>query len=154
MTPPSESPTPASPESASPRPVIVGFDGSDPSADALRQARSLAEALGLPLVVLVAWRYSILSGKGELVLNLWGALADSRRAAEEAVGAIYGGPPPDSVSIELVDGSPARELVHASDRAAMIVVGSRGLGGFQELLLGSVSAAVAEHAHCPVLVVH
>ena len=136
------------------KPIVVGFDGSDHSTGALQQARTLAEALHLPLVVLVAWRYSVLSGEGELVLNLWGALDDSRRAAEDAVTAAYGGAPPDTVSIELVDGSPTRELIRASDRAEMVVVGSRGLGGFQELLLGSVSAAVAEHARSPVLVVH
>ncbi|GAA2085398.1 hypothetical protein GCM10009840_23110 [Pseudolysinimonas kribbensis] len=134
-------------------PIIVGFDGSEASTDALRQAREMADALDRPVVVLVAWRYSSLSGVGGL-MNLWGAFGDAERAALDAVRAVYGESVPDRVAVELVDGAPADELVRASDRASMLVVGSRGLGGLGQLLLGSVSAPVAEHARCPVLVVH
>jgi len=52
-----------------------------------------------------------------------------------------------------VNDLPARALLTAADGASMLVVGSRGLGGFKGLLLGSVSQQVAHHALCPVLIV-
>lgn len=135
------------------RPIVVGVDGSDASIAALRRARELASALKRPVVVLVAWRYSLFSGDGTSGPDLWGPLGDSRRAAEHAVHAVYGDRIPRSVSVELVDGAPAHELIRASEHASMVVVASRGIGGFRGLLLGSVGATVAEHAHCPVLIV-
>ena len=69
---------------------------------------------------------------------------------------VLGSQPPVPVPVrEIVRrGSAARELVQASQGAQLLVVGSRGHGGFSGLLLGSVSSACAEHAHCPVLVIH
>ena len=61
---------------------------------------------------------------------------------------------PARLQATVADGSPAKTLLQISEGARMLVVGSRGHGGFTGLLLGSVSAACTEHAHCPVLVVH
>ena len=58
------------------------------------------------------------------------------------------------IRVTVLEGNAARILLDQSVGAFMLVVGSRGHGGFTGLLLGSVSASVAEHAHCPVLVVH
>ena len=60
---------------------------------------------------------------------------------------------PASVAVRAVNGFPAQELIEASRDADLIVVGSRGSGGFTKLLVGSVSSQVVHHAHCPVVVV-
>ena len=54
---------------------------------------------------------------------------------------------------EVVSGTPAHELLSAAKDADLIVVGSRGAGGFTRLLMGSVSTQVSHHAHCPVVVI-
>ena len=63
------------------------------------------------------------------------------------------GPRPDSVTVKAVHGFPVEELINAGKDADMIVLGSRGAGGFSWLMMGSVSSQVAQHAHCPVLIV-
>ena len=60
---------------------------------------------------------------------------------------------PGSVTVQVVSGTPAHELLSAAKDADMIVVGSRGAGGFTRLLMGSVSTQVSHHAHCPVVVI-
>jgi len=61
---------------------------------------------------------------------------------------------PASVSVRAVNGIIAEELLKASQDADLLVVGSRGAGGFSSLVLGSVSSQVVSHAQCPVVVVH
>jgi nucleotide-binding universal stress UspA family protein len=60
---------------------------------------------------------------------------------------------PDSVTVRAVSGFPAKELIEASRDADLVVVGSRGAGGFAKLMMGSISSQVVEHAHSPVAVV-
>jgi nucleotide-binding universal stress UspA family protein len=64
-----------------------------------------------------------------------------------------GGPGPETVRVQGVSGFPAEVLLTAGRDADMIVVGSRGSGGFSRLLLGSVSSQVAHYAQCPVVVI-
>ena len=73
-----------------------------------------------------------------------------------AAGAVFGDQRPAGLKLELQvrEGGAAKVLLGASEGADMLVVGSRGHGGFAGLLLGSVSANVAEHASCPVFIVH
>ena len=60
---------------------------------------------------------------------------------------------PEAVTVQTLSGTPAHELLSAARDADMIVVGSRGTGGFARLLMGSVSTQVSHHAHCPVVII-
>ena len=79
-----------------------------------------------------------------------------RQAAEETVAKAagqLGESQPASVTVRAVNGFPAQELIEASRDADLLVVGSRGGGGFARLMLGSISQKMVHHAHCPVVVV-
>jgi nucleotide-binding universal stress UspA family protein len=79
---------------------------------------------------------------------------DAEKVVTETVDAVVGATRPDRMRLIVKQGSSAKVLLDESESALMLIVGSRGHGGFVGLLLGSVSAACAEHARCPVLVVH
>ncbi|HEV2377211.1 MAG TPA: universal stress protein [Streptosporangiaceae bacterium] len=84
------------------------------------------------------------------------ALADARDAATDALNKLIaerGGPQPASVSVMAVNGNVVSELLNASRDSDLLVVGSRGGGGFSRLSLGSVSGQIVHHARCPVVVV-
>jgi nucleotide-binding universal stress UspA family protein len=84
------------------------------------------------------------------------AVAHARQAAEEAVAKSagqLGDRQPASVTVKAFTGFPAQALVDASRDADLLVVGSRGAGGFGELLLGSVGSQAAHHSICPVVIV-
>ncbi len=85
-----------------------------------------------------------------------GRVAEIRKAAEAAVAATaakVGSSQPDSVTVNAVIGFPTQALIDASKDADLLVVGTRGGGGFGSLALGSVSSQVIHHASCPVVVV-
>ncbi len=84
----------------------------------------------------------------------WDPQADAQRALAEAVAEVFGVEETPSPDTRVCEGPAAKALLDASSDAQMLIVGSRGHGGFAGLLLGSVSSACAEHARCPVLVVH
>jgi nucleotide-binding universal stress UspA family protein len=77
--------------------------------------------------------------------------AAEKRAAD-MVEEVVGGDTSVTVEPVAVEGSPAEALIDASRNADLVVVGSRGHGGFTSLLLGSVSHQVAQHASCPVVI--
>jgi len=81
---------------------------------------------------------------------------EARKAAEEAVqtaALALGDKQPASVTVTAVNGFPAKTLIDASENSDLLVVGSRGSGGFGTLILGSISSQVVHHARCPVVVV-
>ena len=80
----------------------------------------------------------------------------ARHWAEEAVAKVaskIGDPQPASVTVRAVSGFADRELIDASKDSDLLVVGSRGGGGFARLMMGSISSKVVHHAECPVVVV-
>jgi nucleotide-binding universal stress UspA family protein len=137
--------------------IIVGVDGSGHSQRALEWGMKEAALRHVPLTVLTVHQ-AIRGYSG-------GPAADPQDATrtEEALLAAQAeadkvlagldGPRPESVTVRAVHGFPAEELVKAGNGADMLVVGSRGAGGFTRVLMGSVADRVAQHAHCPVLIV-
>jgi nucleotide-binding universal stress UspA family protein len=80
----------------------------------------------------------------------------ARQAAQAETDKVLAGldePRLDLVTVTAVHGFPVEELVNAGKDADMIVLGSRGAGGFTRLMMGSVAGQVAQHAHCPVLLI-
>jgi len=137
--------------------IIVGIDGSAHSQRALDWAVREAAARGLPLRVITVYRTVVGYWGGAVVFPEVRPAADQARAAaqeatEKALAAA-GDARPSSVTVEAHSGIPAEELVAASKGADMVVVGSRGAGGFARLLLGSVSTQVVHHALCPVVII-
>ena len=137
--------------------LVVGIDGSPQSRDALAWALRLAPAFPATIHCVIAWQFPNIYGWGmgglpntPEILELDAA---ALRTVNEVVEEVAGGDAAGAIETSVVSGNPASALIHASASAAMLVVGSRGLGGFTGLLLGSVSIACTEHAKCPVLVV-
>jgi len=140
--------------------ILVGVDGSDHSRRALGWAIREAAQRHVPLTVMtvrpaqvrpatqIYWDVPTLpenSGDAELV----------RTEVQEFVDKIANevGETVPEVTVNVVTGDPAEELVRASRDADMLVVGSRGSGGFAKLLMGSVSSKVTHHAACPIIVI-
>ncbi|NYF17263.1 nucleotide-binding universal stress UspA family protein [Microbacterium sp. AK009] len=132
--------------------VIAAVDGSPSSIEALRYASRLADALHAPLDAVITWSYPPYSDPA--FISAWSPQDDATTILDDAVRQVFGENPPAHIGKRVLAGAAAPTLIDLSRSAAMLVLGSRGLGGFAGLLLGSVSAACAEHAHCPVLVVH
>jgi nucleotide-binding universal stress UspA family protein len=133
--------------------VVVGVDGSGPSQQALRWGAHLAAIFGVGLDAVTAWDFPVALGWGSVPSD-WDPAQDMRQVLADTVHEVFGGQPPAGLRLLVREGGAAKVLLDASQGATMLVVGSRGHGGFAGLLLGSVSANVAEHAPCPVLVIH
>jgi nucleotide-binding universal stress UspA family protein len=131
---------------------IVGLDGSDSSIEALRYAIRLATVTGAQLEAVVAWDYPINNGPGWITTE-WGPERDAHHILRSAVAVVLGTEIPPFITLVVRNGNTAAALIDQSRDADLLVVGSRGLGGFAGLLMGSVSQTCAEHAACPVLVV-
>lgn len=131
--------------------IVVGVDGSPESVKALSRAADLANVLNTRLEIITTWRPYV--GYAEMGATDWSPERDAQEISAEAAGAEFGDVLPDWVTRSLREGNAIHQLIEASTGADMLVVGSRGHGGVVGLLLGSVSSACAEEAHCPVLVV-
>jgi nucleotide-binding universal stress UspA family protein len=133
--------------------IVVGVDGSPSSLAALRWAYRVGSALGLAIDAVTCWSYPTSYGVGGVVTD-YRPDVQAKAAQEEALVSAFGEIAPAGLRASIREGYPAKELLDASRGAEMLVVGSRGHGGFVGLLIGSVSAYCAEHATCPVVVLH
>ena len=139
--------------------VVVGVDGSETARKAVRWAAREAKLRGMKLELVsasgvpissYAYGYPLPAVSEEMMKSvteraeghLAEALDEARAEAREV-----------QIETIAVEGQPAKALVEVAKGADLLVVGSRGLGGFRELLLGSVSQQCAQHATCPVVIV-
>jgi nucleotide-binding universal stress UspA family protein len=136
--------------------ILVGVDGSESASAALDYAAQIAPKLGLPLHVLVVWDCPalVLDDAYSFSEEIYESFkASAEQTAVDEVARVFPADAPEWITASATQGSAARTLIEASREASMLVVGSRGHGGFAALLLGSVSSACTSHAHCPILVV-
>jgi nucleotide-binding universal stress UspA family protein len=138
--------------------IVVGIDGSHNASHALDWAMAEAGIRAVPLTVITVNSVpaSYWSGAPVELPGDESRVAEIRKTAEAAVAdatAKLGASQPESVTVTALSGFPAQVLVDASQGSDLLVVGSRGGGGFGALVLGSVSNQVMHHAHCPVVVV-
>ncbi|MFG2006816.1 universal stress protein [Spirillospora sp. NPDC048911] len=133
-------------------PVVVGIDGSAHAWHALDWAAEHALLHGLPICLVHGSRAAAPDGAIPAKEREW-LVAERRDLLEEARQYVLKQAPDLTVTTRLVTQEPGHALVSESDRAALVAVGSRGQGGMEGLMFGSVGLHVAAHARCPVLVV-
>lgn len=135
--------------------VVVGVDGSEGSREALRYAAEVARWRGWTLHIVSAWHVSYPVGPYSAGLSELDAAM--QQATEEMVAKmradVLGPDPGIEIDQTVCEGAPSQLLIGASDDADLLVVGSRGRGGFASMALGSVGQACVHHAHCPVLII-
>jgi nucleotide-binding universal stress UspA family protein len=138
--------------------ITVGIDGSAHSTRALEWAIKEAAVRHAPVTVLTVHTVPMSGWTGSPITLPQDAedQEKAQQAAEEMTlkaTSQLDGAMPSSVTVRAISGFPAQELIEASRAADLMVVGSRGAGGFTRLMIGSVSSQVVHHAHCPVVVV-
>jgi nucleotide-binding universal stress UspA family protein len=136
--------------------IVVGVDGSAHSHKALTWAAAEAEDHGAELVVLNVWEHTLPPPAGSVSVSERYVPDPSQRTAEDLVKEItevLGEDPPVVIQPHVKQGNPAKVLIDQAADADLLVVGTRGHGGFRGLVLGSVSQHVAGYAKCPVAVV-
>lgn len=138
--------------------IVVGVDGSPGSKRALDWAAAEARLRGVPLKLVSAWHIPVglyggmgWAGIDSEVIGGLGELAEERlqKACEDASALLEG----LEVERVVVEGLAAARLIEAASEAELLVVGTRGHGGFTGLLLGSVSQECAHHSPCPIVIV-
>lgn len=133
--------------------IVVGVDGSEGSQRALQWAIEEAGRRDATVEALHAWEPGLTAGLySGAVFTEESVQEAGEKVLEETIAAAD---PAGSTKVErrCVTAQPAAALIEAAKDADLLVVGSRGLGGFYRLLIGSVSSQVAHHAPCPVVVV-
>jgi nucleotide-binding universal stress UspA family protein len=137
--------------------VVVGDDGSAGAAVAVRFAREEAERRRSKLHVVRAWSILSTARPVDVPQGIMASLPEYEAQAitdeQRRVGDLLGDDPGVDVEVHAVHAHAAKALIDASETADVVVVGSRGMGGFRSLVLGSVAEQVIRHAAGPVIVV-
>jgi nucleotide-binding universal stress UspA family protein len=134
-------------------PVVVGVDGSDRSEAALDYGFAYATRHGLPLHALHVYpNYPTMVAYPMAPIDMQVVRDGAELFLSQAVTQWSAKHPDVPATHQVAEGTPAHALANTSKNASLLVVGSRGHGGFAGLLLGSVSQAIVRHAHCPVAV--
>jgi nucleotide-binding universal stress UspA family protein len=138
--------------------IVVGVDGSSSSMTALRWAVRQGELTGATVEAVISWQYPVNYGTyGWAPVSMeeegtdFGELAE--KTVTDAINAVVDPGRDVRVRPMVAHGNPAQVLLDAAKGADLLVVGSRGHGGFTGALLGSVSQHCVHHSHCPVVVV-
>jgi nucleotide-binding universal stress UspA family protein len=130
--------------------IVVGIDGSPESLKATDWAVGQARATGGTLELMIVWARPMSYGL-PLVVGGYNPEQEARNIVEKAASDID--LPAAQLRTSVVNGAPAVVLVERSNSVDLLVLGSRGHGGFTEMLLGSVSDHCVHHANCPVVIV-
>jgi nucleotide-binding universal stress UspA family protein len=143
-------------EEKAPR-IVVGVDGSSSGDAALRWAVQQAELTGASVDAVIVWEYpAALGGYGMAPVPMFDDSdfpAVAEKTVTEAISTVVDPASHVRVRAQVVEGSAALALLKAAGGADLLVVGSRGHGGFAGALLGSVSQHCVHHARCPVVVI-
>jgi nucleotide-binding universal stress UspA family protein len=133
--------------------IVVGVDGSPSSCEALRWAMRQAALTGSVVDAVIAWHDpASYGGYAWLIADTSYAELAAKTLSEAVDGTITAG---GGVTVRqrVMEGNPARVLLDAAEGADLLVVGSRGHGGFAGMLLGSVSQHCVRHSPCPVVII-
>lgn len=134
--------------------ILVGVDGSEGSKRALGWAVQEAAVRGAVVEAAVVWRTPYDLGEAPfLPVDEVKVVSDARERLSQTIAEVAGDRPMVEIDPVVLEGDAAQALCARSARADLLVVGSRGHGGFAGLLLGSVSAKCSHHSRCPVVIV-
>ncbi|MEV7189520.1 universal stress protein [Kitasatospora sp. NPDC093102] len=133
--------------------IVVGVDGSPSSVDALRWAVDQARARGAVVEAVTAWQHPVATGWPVPVVAYENPADSARNVLDEAVAEAADAECRGGIRARVVEGGAVSCLLDAARGADLLVVGSRGHGGFTGALLGSVGQHCVQHAPCPVVVV-
>ncbi|MEY9848931.1 universal stress protein [Streptacidiphilus sp. MAP5-3] len=135
--------------------IVVGVDGSAHSGEALRVAIRQAELTGSLVHAVLAWEWPSIFSVPEPPPGQAGLTFEEQAVHRlaEGVEEVAGPGPHPIIRQRVMQGSPTQVLLDAAEGAALLVVGSRGFGGFKGIMLGSVSQHLAQYARCSVLIV-
>lgn len=132
---------------------MVGVDGSDGSKAALSWAARQADLTGATVEAVTAWDLPVSFGMPVAYDEKTDFSAIAAETLRQTIKEVLGGDPSVDLRAEVVQGHSARALVDIAAGAELLVVGSRGHGGFVGALLGSTSQYCVQHAPCPVVVI-